>query len=44
MYIGIAILVDIKIHNIARDLTFDLNKKYSTGIKTALLPQRISLK
>ena len=44
MYIGIAILADEKIHNIARNITFNLNKKYNTGIGTALLPQHISLK
>lgn len=44
MYIGVAILTDSKIHNIARNITFNLNKKYNTGIETALLPQHISLK
>lgn len=44
MHIGIAILTDGKIHNIARDITFNLNKKYNTGIESALLPQHISLK
>lgn len=44
MYIGVAILTDSKVHNIARDITFNLNKKYNTGIESALLPQHISLK
>lgn len=44
MHIGIAILTDIQIHNVARNITFNLNKKYKTGLESALLPQHISLK
>lgn len=44
MHIGIAILTDVQIHNIARNITLNLNKKYKTGIESALLPQHISLK
>lgn len=44
MHIGIAILTDIEIHNIARSIIFNINKKYNTGIERALLPQHISLK
>ncbi len=44
MHIGISVLTDEKVHNIARDLTFNLNKKYNTGTEAALLPQHISLK
>ena len=44
MYIGIALLTDVEIHNIARNFTFNINAKYSTGINSALLPQHISLK
>lgn len=44
MHIGIAILTDIQIHNVARNITFNLNNKYNTGIESAILPQHISLK
>lgn len=44
MHIGIAILADIEMHNIARSIMFNINKKYNTGIERALLPQHISLK
>jgi 2'-5' RNA ligase len=44
MHIGVAILTDIKVHNIARSITFNINNKYNTGIESALLPQHISLK
>lgn len=44
MHIGIAILADIEVHNIARSIMFNINKKYNTGIESALLPQHISLK
>lgn len=44
MYIGIAILTDTKIHNVARNIVLNLNQKYGMGIESALLPQHISLK
>lgn len=44
MHIGIAILSDIEMHNIARSIMFNINKKYDTDIERALLPQHISLK
>lgn len=44
MHIGIAILTDKKMHNIGRQLSYDINEKYETGIESALLPQHISLK
>lgn len=44
MNIGIALLADRKVHNLARNITFDINNKYKTGNETALLPQHISLK
>ena len=44
MHIGIAILVDTEVHNIARSIMFNINKTYNTGIERALLPQHISLK
>jgi hypothetical protein len=44
MQIGIAILTDTKIHNIARNMIFDLHQRYNAGIENAFLPQHISLK
>lgn len=44
MYIGIAILTNTKIHNLAREIVFNLNQKYCIGTENALLPQHISLK
>lgn len=44
MYIGIAILTNTKVHNVARNIIFNLNQKYATGIENALLLQHISLK
>jgi hypothetical protein len=44
MHIGIAILTDTAIHNLAREMVFDMQKKYHTRIENALLPQHISLK
>lgn len=43
MKVCLGFLVDYKLHNYARRIAFDINKKYNTGFIAARLPQHITL-
>ncbi len=44
MKAGIALLVDLETHNFMRELAFEIDRKYHTGLVAAQLPPHISLK
>ena len=43
MKVCFALIVDMKMHNYARKLAFEINEKYDTGFIAARLPQHITL-